>query len=289
MTKKSKNALLIIDVQNDFCQPTGTLYVKGAEEDSKRIAKFITSGIDEIDYIAATLDSHYQMDIAHPAFWKDKDGNQPNPFTVISAQEVRDGKWTPRNKPVAKVIEYLDKLAISGGNYVHVVWPTHCLIGSTGHAIDKPVLDAIHAWEIETGRSTNYVTKGTNDMTEHFGAFRAQVPIEDRPETNINMRLLDTLSKFDNVYLTGQAKSHCVANTLSQALEIAPGLASKIVVLEDCMSDVADGPGGPGTSPTWGQIAQPIYDKAKAAGVRFSTSTKERQGQKTGAAQSSLV
>ena len=36
-----KNALLLIDVQNDFCDPNGALFVPGAEEDSKRTAEFI--------------------------------------------------------------------------------------------------------------------------------------------------------------------------------------------------------------------------------------------------------
>jgi hypothetical protein len=48
-------------------------------------------------------------------------------------------------------------------------------------------------------------------------------------------------------------------------LEIAPQLASKIIVLDDCMSSV-------GTVPEVMDRAQSIYDDAKAAGVRFTTS-----------------
>jgi hypothetical protein len=41
------------------------------------------------------------------------------------------------------------------------------------------------------------------------------------------------------------------------------------------MSDVPGGPNGPGTTPTFGELAQPIYDEAKALGVRFSTTAIE--------------
>lgn len=33
--------LLIIDPQNDFCSPDGSLYVHGAEQDMQRLADFI--------------------------------------------------------------------------------------------------------------------------------------------------------------------------------------------------------------------------------------------------------
>ena len=278
MTQRKKNALLIIDAQVDFCDPkNGALFVPGAVEDNKRLASFILSNLDEIDYMAATLDSHHLIDIAHPHFWKDKDGKSPNPFTVISAQDVRDGKWTSKFYAPQQVLKYLDDLQAQG-EFVHVIWPAHCLIGSAGHAIDGIVFDAIKAFDAEKGAAgCVFVTKGTHPLTEHFGAFRAQVPIPNNPSTEVNFSLLKVLAEYDNVYLAGQAKSHCVANTLKQALQYQPDLAKKFIVLEDCMSSVS--PGGPAPNITWEQHAQPIYDDAKAKGVRFSTSVNEKLGQ----------
>lgn len=275
---KKKNALLIIDAQYDFCNPNGKLFVPGAEEDNKRLASFILKNINEIDYMATTLDSHYPIDIAHPKFWKDSVGNNPSPFSVITAQDVRDGKWTPRFYHIAKVLDYLDALQTEG-EFAHVIWPEHCLIGSKGHAIDDIIFDAIKAYEY-TGKFCVKVTKGTHPLTEHFGAFRAQVPIPNEPSTQTNLALLQTLSEYETVYLAGQAKSHCVANTLKQALECVPDLAKKIVVLEDCMSNVA---GGPSANITFEQLAQPIYDDAKAKGVRFESSVNITLGQNSGA------
>ena len=88
---RKKNALILIDVQYDFTNPKGALFVPGAVEDCKRTANFILNNVDEIDYMATTLDSHILNDIAHPSFWMDKDGNQPNPFTlkVFTQAQIR--------------------------------------------------------------------------------------------------------------------------------------------------------------------------------------------------------
>jgi nicotinamidase-related amidase len=274
MTQRKKNALLIIDAQFDFCNPNGSLFVQGAVEDNKRLANFMLSNIDELDYVATTLDSHHLNDIAHPSFWKDKNGNNPAAYSVISAQDVRDGNWTPRFYAPQRILQYLDELE-KQGEYAHVIWPPHCLIGSKGHAIDDVIFDAIKAYEFK-GKSCQFVTKGTHPLTEHFGAFRAQVPIQGVPETDVNMDLLKRIAEYENVYLAGQAKSHCVANTLKQALQYVPDLAKKFIILEDCMSNVA---GGPAANVTFEQLAQPIYDDARKAGVRFSTSVQEKLGQ----------
>lgn len=35
------------------------------------------------------------LDIAHPKFWMDGNGLHPKPFTKITAEDVRNGIWTP--------------------------------------------------------------------------------------------------------------------------------------------------------------------------------------------------
>lgn len=281
MNPRKKNCLLIIDTQYDFCNPNGSLFVPGSVEDNKRLANFILSSVDEIDYMATTLDSHHLNDIAHASFWKDKNGNNPTAFSVISAKDVRDGNWTPRFYAPQRVLQYMDALE-SQGEFPHVIWPTHCLIGSKGHSIDDVIFDAIKAYEYK-GKSCQFVTKGTHPLTEHFGAFCAQVPIAGIPATDVNMDLLKTLAEYETIYLAGQAKSHCVATTLKQALKFVPDLAKKFVILEDCMSSVPGGPDPSNPSLTFEKIAQPIYDDAKRAGVRFSTSVQEKLGQNSSA------
>jgi len=266
-----KIALLIIDAQNDFCSPTGALFVPGAQEDNERLSQWILNNKKSIDYIACTLDSHQIHDIAHPEYWRDKDGNRPAPFTAITVADLNSGKWSAVKPQHA--LDYLQALE-DEGEYVHVIWPEHCLVGTIGHAIDDKINQALQTWS-RLGHSIRYVTKGTHPDTEHFGAFEAQVPIKNMPMTQYNLELQQTLEKYDVVYLAGQAQSHCVANTLKQVVRKAPNLAKKFVILTDAMSDVPGGPMGPGTTPTFGELAQPIYDEAKALGVRFSTTVKE--------------
>ncbi|HAS40697.1 MAG TPA: nicotinamidase [Microscillaceae bacterium] len=253
----NKNALLIIDAQYDFCHPNGALYVPGAEKDMERLSKLINDQADKIDHICVTLDSHPVNDVSHPGFWQDKNGNPPAPFTIITLQEVQEGKWTPRFYP-EKVIKYLQDLEAQG-QFPHCIWPEHCLIGSKGNALDDQLMDSLKSWT-RRGKFYQAVTKGTYPLTEHFGIFMAQIPVADRPETQLNQSLIKTLENFQNVYVAGEARSHCVATSLKQALDYAPGLADKMVIVEDCMSDV----------PNMGHLGTPIYDEAQKRGLRFA-------------------
>ena len=266
-----KNALLIIDAQNDFCHPDGTLFVPGANDDMERLAQWLKENKEKIDYIGVTLDSHQVIDISHPAFWADKDGNFPPPFTGISVEDVENGIWTPKFYP-KEAYEYLVSLK-EQGEFPHTIWPEHCLIGSWGTALYEPIIEAITEW-CRLGRSFVPVAKGTHPTTEHFGAFRAQVPVEGRKETQLNEPLIKVLEEYQNVFFAGEAKSHCVANTLKQALEYAPNLAQKFVILEDCMSNV----------PTFERIADNIYAEAKNRSIRFSTVDQQKLVTSTAAA-----
>ncbi len=255
----NENAILIIDPQYDFCNPAGALYVEGANADMKRLADWIKSNKSEIDHIVVTADSHPVNDISHPSFWKDKSGKFPDPFTPITAHEIREGKWTPRffANEAAAYVETLEKQ----GEFGHFIWPYHCLTGSRGAAIDDNLMEALVEWAMN-GNYYQVITKGTYPVSEHFGIFRANVPVAGHPETQLNVALIEMLSKFDRVFLAGEARSHCVANSLKQAMNEAPELARKFVILEDCMSDVTG----------LGHLADHIYARAKSMGIQFAKS-----------------
>jgi nicotinamidase/pyrazinamidase len=258
--KRTKNALLIIDAQVDFCDPSGHLYVPGAEKDMDRLASFILKNVDEIDFIGLTMDSHQVIDVSHPSFWQDKNGKFPNPFTIITSADVLAGIWTPRFYP-QEAVAYIQELE-KQGEFPHCIWPEHCIIGSPGAAIMPGIIEAVENWCRVKGDFHQVVTKGTWPLTEHFGAFRANIPVEGHPETQINGNLIHKLQKYDNVYFAGEAKSHCVANTLRQAIEF-PDLSKKFLIIEDCMSDV----------PGLGFLGDPVYATAKNLNIRFVNST----------------
>lgn len=258
--KNKSTALLIIDAQYDFCNPKGTLYVPGAEKDVERIAQLIATHGEAIDKIFVTLDTHRVLDIAHPLFWEDPNGNTVAPFTLITAAAVKDGKWSPRyNKEY--VLEYLETLE-KEGEFKHFIWPEHCLIGSRGAALDDTILHALLSWTHRTGTDYKAVVKGTNPLTEHFGVFRAQVPIDNALETQLDQKFLSELETFDRVIIVGEARSHCVATSVKQILLYAPALVPKVTILTDCVSDVTN----------WGHLADPIFSEAKEKGVEFTTS-----------------
>jgi nicotinamidase-related amidase len=254
-TSRKKNLLLIIDMQHDFAANGGSLYVPGAEEDVLRVAEVIVKHDKAIDHIIFTQDTHHVLDISHPGFWRNEKGESPEPFTEIKSMQVAKGEWVPI-EDTGYVLNYLENLEAKG-EFPHVIWPEHCLIGSVGHALVPPLVEKVADWA-RKGRKYEVVQKGINPMTEHFGALSANVPIDDAPETQLNMVLVDQLHQFENIIIAGEAKSHCVANTLKQILELEK-YSFNLTVLEDCMSPV----------PGFEKIADPIYQKGRDAGVQF--------------------
>jgi nicotinamidase-related amidase len=255
------HAFLIIDAQYDFCHPEGALFVPGAQEDMQRLRKLIMSNLASIDHISVTLDTHPVNDISHPSFWTDSTGKFPSPFTQITSADIESGKWKPRFYQ-AEATQYVKALEAQG-EFPHFIWPEHCLAGSKGAALYADVLEAVHTWAVKTGKNYQALIKGTHPLTEHFGIFQAQIPIASAPETQLNTLLINTLNSFDHVYLAGEARSHCVATSFKQVLTHAPELAKKMIIIEDCMSDVSG----------LGHLGEPIYTEARSQGLRFARAT----------------
>lgn len=248
--------LLVIDPENDFCSPDaaskkgtsqegdgiyeGTLYVPGAEKDMARLATMVTSFGLKIKKIHVTLDCHHRIDVAHPLMWRDSDGNNPDPFTVITAQEIRDGVWTPVFPNLRqRFIDYCEALEASK-RYPLTIWNTHCLIGTIGSNVIPVLADALEIWETNKLNNVDYVSKGSNPFTEHYSAVKAEVPDPEDPSTQLNTKLIQTLMEADKILIAGEAGSHCVANTVR---DIADGFQDdtyiqKMILLEDAVSPV---------------------------------------------------
>lgn len=257
---KKTNALLIIDAQYDFCDPSGSLFVNGADADMVRLGNFIDKNSKSIDFICLTQDMHHIIDISHPKFWSDIDGNYPSPFTVITYDDVVNGKFIPLYSK-EEALEYLKKVSESN-QYPHTIWPEHCIIDTKGVEFIDNLMLSVNKWCENNGKFFNIETKGTNILTEHFGIFEANIPNEKYHETIFNKKLIDKLNKFDNIYLAGEAKDYCVVSSLKQMVKF-PVLAKKVIILEDCMSSVQEN----------NYFSDKIYSEAKDLGVRFELST----------------
>jgi nicotinamidase/pyrazinamidase len=246
-------------MQYDFCSPGGSLYIMGAEQDINRAGNFISTFSNFLDHIILTMDNHNVIDISHQVFWKDDKGNSPRVFTVITKTDVLSGKWIPQFEK-EKAVEYVEKLEIQG-EFPHVIWPEHCIIGSHGAAIMDEVMEPVKVWA-RKGNFYDVVVKGTNPLTEHFGALMANIPIEGSPETQLNIALVNKFRQFDRILIMGEARSHCVAMTIKQMLNI-DGIAPKLIILKDCMSDVIG----------FQNLATPVFEKAMNQGAQFILST----------------
>lgn len=237
-----QTALLIIDPQNDFVDPeAGTLYVPGAEGDMRRLAATVDRLRASIDEIHVTLDSHRLLHIANPHFWRGADGGPPAPFTTITLEEVERGTWAPaRPEHARRALDYVRALD-ENRRYQLTIWPPHCLIGSTGHAVYPPLFASLCAWERERLAVVDYVMKGSNLFTEHYSAIRADVPDPDDPSTEVNRALVDALERADRVLVAGEALTHCVANTVRDlASSFAdPRSVGKLLLLTDATSGIS--------------------------------------------------
>jgi len=246
-TKRKGIALLIIDPQVDFheeskFQKPGSLAVKGSQEDNVRIKKMIDDNKDRITQINVSLDTHHIMHIAHSSFWKGKDGNHPQPFTLITVEDIQKKTWVPTRKELLEhSINYCKKLETQG-KYKLIIWPEHCIVGTNGHCVAEPLIDSLNSWAKEKYEPINYVFKGSNNLTEMYSIFQAEVPIDEDPGTQFNKDLAKRLSLAESVIVCGQAKSHCVnysvRDMFANIKEFAPLKPEDIYVLEDGCSSV---------------------------------------------------
>ena len=212
---KQRIELVLVDPQVDFCDlPGSQLPVVGADADCKRLAALIHKIGKSISMIHTTLDSHQPVHVAHPIMWSDKKGNHPNPFTMITAADVRNGVWMASFPPYAKrLTEYLEKLE-KNGRYPLTIWPPHCLIGTPGWCLHPAIAEAIRWWCETTMKPFSPLTKGSNIFSEHYSAVQADVPDPKDPSTLLNDTFIQALAQADILLFAGQALDFCVANTM---------------------------------------------------------------------------
>ena len=244
--------VICIDNQNDFCNPNGALYVKGGDENVKRMARMIERLTPKITDAHVTMDSHHILDISHPQWWIREDGTHPGPITGVTLES--DGSFTftdflnngakAKGRPYIhgfreRTTDYLKQLT-ANGRYPHTIWPEHCLIGDEGHNLDPTLAAALHGWERKRNGITNIVTKGSNMWTEHFSAIQAEVPDPQDPSTQVNRQFINMVEVADRIVVGGEALSHCLANTLRDLIAgfSNPAYAKKVWLCTDATSSV---------------------------------------------------
>ena len=280
--------LLAVDVQNTFCIPDFALFVAGrsgtaAVDDTRRLCEFVYRNLGTITQVYPSLDTHHAMQVFHAIWLVDEHGDHPPPFTLVSAEDVKAGRWK-MNPSVARALgidldyaerhlaHYTRQLA-EGGKYDLTVWPYHAMLGGIGHALASALEEAVFFHGIARHSQPEFQVKGDNPLTEHYSMLGPEVtegPDGDRLGAR-NTELIEKLLSFDAVVVAGQAKSHCIAWTIDDLLQdekAGTRLAERTYLLEDCTSPIVV----PGVIDYTDQ-ADAAFERYAAAGMHVVRST----------------
>ena len=284
--------LLAVDVQNTFCIPGFELFVAGrsgsaAVDDSRRLCEWIYRNLGSVTRVLASLDTHHAMQVFHAIWLVDEEGRHPAPYTLVSAEDVASGRWRA-NTAAAEALgidagyarrhlaDYTRRLA-QGRKYDLTVWPYHGMLGGIGHALVSAVEEAIFFHGVARYSQPGFQVKGDNPLTEHYSMLGPEVTEGPDGEQlgGLNAALIETLLGFDAVVVAGQAKSHCVAWTISDLLSGlgTRELAAKVYLLEDCTSPVVV----PGVV-DYTDEADAAFERYAAAGMHVVRSTDPIEG-----------
>ncbi len=284
-----KVCLVAIDVQNTFCTPDFELYVggrsgTGAVDDNKRLCEFIYRNLNKITNITATLDTHHPIQVFHSLFLVDENGEHPDPFTLISADDIRRGTWK-FNTAVAQelgikaeygqhLLEHYTGELQKREKFDLTVWPYHAMLGGIGHALVSALEEAIFFHSVARNAQPDIIIKGRHPLTEHYSALGPEIDTDHEGTKLVEKddALIRKVKEYDAVIIAGEAKSHCVAWTVDDLMHELQkqdsSLLSKIYLLEDCTSpvvipDVID----------YTDTADEIFNTFAEAGMRIVRST----------------
>lgn len=231
-----RTLLLAIDIQNDFMEDIGSLAVQGSKGDVERLTRWIYKNIEHLTQIICSLDSHSIAQIFHAGWWTDENGNQPPPFTIITYEDVAKGKWLAVNGENARSLEYVKNLESKGQKQL-CIWPYHCLEGTKGAKLESEFTKMIYYHSSARNSTPLLIPKGQNPFTEMYGIIKAEYD----KDNYINQPVLDAIKMFDEIYIAGEASSHCVLASTEQILEFLSNngySTAHITILEDCMSPI---------------------------------------------------
>jgi nicotinamidase-related amidase len=218
-----KVCLMLIDMQITFCNPSMSLFCSGdsglgAAEDVARVSRYIYQNIGHLTEINCTLDTHYRHAIFHQDFWVDSDGNHPDLYTLISADDVESGAWIPA--PAATwagfgnmmmmrhvqrhVAQYTRRLA-ERGRYPLIIWPQHARLGNVEHALVPMLYEATEWHAAARQTNTRHEVKGADIYFEMYSAISTEVEETDLETPDVNTDFLQRLLEFDMVIAAGEA------------------------------------------------------------------------------------
>ena len=205
------NALIIVDVQNDFIDGTLSLKRCAAKHDGSEVVPCINHLLDTVpfDVIVYTLDWH-------PA----------DHCSFIENVHIR--KLSP-NSPKKENIKTFDTVIFQ--DYPDIdqkLWPAHCIQGSWGSEL-HPELKVVDEATDKMKRRVVYTKKGCKSDIDSYSAFFDNCKLNETP-LNSDLRKLGVT----DIYLCGVAADVCVAATSADGLS----LNYRVIYVEDACRGV---------------------------------------------------
>ncbi|WP_242308353.1 hypothetical protein [Bacillus cereus group sp. BfR-BA-01524] len=231
---KERVMVIGIDFQNDFME-NGELGVPNSHRDIRNITNFIYKNLNKITTIAVSLDTHDLHQIFHPSWWVDREGNHPVPFTIITTDDVEKGIWIAVEKQ-KESLDYLRNLEKIGKKQL-CIWTYHCIEGTNGAALEGQFSNMIHFHSIARNTKIEKIVKGQNPLSEMYGMIKPEYAVGDEG----NYEFLNSLKSYQKIIIAGEAKSHCVLESVKQIVEHYTddrSVTSNIYLLDDCMSSI---------------------------------------------------
>ena len=295
-----KVVFLRIDMQKDFCYPTGTLFVAGrsgtgGQDASKVCSDYTYTNIDVISLIVDTMDTHTEYQVFYPSAHVYADGSPIPDNIFIPAEDYHSGKIkanpvvapnfgaTPEwlTQQFAYYCDQLESPTNVRPHYKLYIWPFHCMLGSEGHSLVGVIQESyiFHAWVRRVLNKKE--VKGGSLFVENYSIFQPEVmtlftgaPI---PGVQRNVNLIKTMTTADIVVIGGVAGSHCekfsVEDLKNEILTTDPRLADKVYILRDGTAPVVikDASGNVILDCTKDQ--EDMFDTAQNAGMHVVNST----------------
>lgn len=207
--------LFIVDPQNDFVDPKGSLYVKGAEAAIDNICAAIRNG--GFDRIIVSQDSHQFFHIGHSEFWKER----PEPGTIIEIPgDLSRGNFVPAMCDFDSPKNVISRIYEKNSRNIRI-WPHHCIEGSWGYCFPDRLVDALNNWSKDYLKSYEVYQKGKDPYCESFSLLDEYTP---------------DFEGTDELVICGFCKDICVYETLSAIIksEVLPNYTQSIKVLDNC-------------------------------------------------------
>lgn len=181
MISQSNTALLVVDIQNDFC-PGGALAVEGGDE----IISPVNELMSQFKTVVLSQDTHTTNHISFASSYKNR-----SPFELVGMAELEKGELESPYFDQSRLKAYLKKTK----DQQEMLWPDHCVLGSKGWRFHE---------RLNTQRADLIIRKGGRPDCDSHSAFFEN----DGTPTGLSGYLKEL--QVERVAICGLAGDYCV-------------------------------------------------------------------------------